>query len=209
MEVARDATETLMMESALQKVLRLSRTDPGFIELYNQNHDSRGEFSTGGGATAVMNNPSNFDFGKLARGEAQAGIGGLNIHPSELPIHVIDNLSDVDLAVYHGRVKQALTTASSMHNEVALGHRLDATTAELTRRGLGGSQQGTLDQPPARTSPSRWEQYYGRPARAASPSDYVRPSLSDLPNNGRHMMEARAINFSNPALDKVTRLSRR
>jgi hypothetical protein len=202
-------------ETPLQKVLRLSgRSDPGFIELFNQNHDSRGEFSTGGGATAVMNNPSNFDFGKLARGETQAGIGGLNIHPSELPIHVIDNLSDVDLAVYHGRVKQALTTASSMHNEVALGHRLDATTAELAKRGLGGPPgpdggiEAPVPWPPQGMHPYVPNQF-GIPSMA-NPA-YARPSFFDLPSTDTHGHggEARSINFSNPALDKVTRLARR
>lgn len=39
-----------MAESPLQKVLRLARVDPGYVELFNPNHDDKGEFASGGSA---------------------------------------------------------------------------------------------------------------------------------------------------------------
>lgn len=45
-----------MAETSVGKILRLSgRSDPQFIELYNQNHDDKGEFSSGGGGGNTFN----------------------------------------------------------------------------------------------------------------------------------------------------------
>jgi hypothetical protein len=179
-----------MAETSLQKVLRLSgRVDPGFIELYNENHDDRGEFSSGGG-TAVKNNPSNFDFGKLARGEMQAGIGGMNVHPNELPIHVINNLSDVDLVAYQGRVLQAQKNAGSMASGLGLEKRVAAVTSELASRGLAGPHM-PVD-----------------PSFKIGLDGAVKSGANDYPP-GVPAFRLQHVGYSNTALDKVIRLALR